>query len=54
MLGLRFRPLAASVTRKVFIQNIVQFFEVEVYFIEMTQINYFEDSYCLLFQFFAV
>ena len=54
MLGLRFTPLAASVTRKVFNQKIVQFFEVEFDIIEMTQINYFEDSYCLLFQFFAV
>ena len=53
MLGLRFTPLAASVTRKVFNQNIVQFFEVEFDIIEI-QINYFEDSYCPLFQFFAV
>ena len=54
MLGLRFTPLAASVTWKVFNQNIVQFFDVEFDIIEMTQITYFEDSYCLLFQFFAV
>ena len=47
MLGLRFTSGAASVTRKVFNQNIVELFVVEFdisWYIEMTQINYFEDD----------